>query len=436
MSNFKTTFTLKQHTPIIHFQSNQAGATLRATELKPKFDRFLKQYAFGGNIPQKYKIVEDKEAIDYKVKIEVSNITKDSITQKIKKWNNKEKKEKISDEGFPTFFATMGDEWKKNPKYFIHSDTIKIEIISFHTDLIQTIKEYFPKFIFETNFGTRQSKGFGSFSVIERNGKKYEYENLNYYNFTIDLNNNIDNKLFPNPKYVQNPSKYYIKQKKLFTIIDIFYKSLRSGINQQGFYFKSLLFMYAKSKGINWDKKYLKQQFVNLRDLEEQRRRHNNPDILNYNNLQKNQNVFMVRDILGLATNQAWMKYKFNLRHPKKGDKINNKKINENEIQRIKSPITIKPIDIGDNKFQIYIILNEINSEIFKYSFTILKTTGRGKYERIEKNINDFKMWKGFDLNDYFNFIIKFDIQSHIKKKNNHFAKLLLQIYKDLKAQQ
>ena len=41
MSRFKVEFTLKQHTPIIHFQSNQTGATLRATELKPKFDRFL-----------------------------------------------------------------------------------------------------------------------------------------------------------------------------------------------------------------------------------------------------------------------------------------------------------------------------------------------------------------------------------------------------------
>ena len=49
MSAFKVEFTLKQHTPIIHFQSEQAGATLRATELKPKFDRFLKQYAFNND---------------------------------------------------------------------------------------------------------------------------------------------------------------------------------------------------------------------------------------------------------------------------------------------------------------------------------------------------------------------------------------------------
>lgn len=41
MNKYKVEFTLKQHTPIIHFQSEQVGATLRATELKPKFDRFI-----------------------------------------------------------------------------------------------------------------------------------------------------------------------------------------------------------------------------------------------------------------------------------------------------------------------------------------------------------------------------------------------------------
>jgi len=41
MSNFKLTFKLKQNTPLIHFHHDQHGATLRATELKPKLDRFL-----------------------------------------------------------------------------------------------------------------------------------------------------------------------------------------------------------------------------------------------------------------------------------------------------------------------------------------------------------------------------------------------------------
>ncbi len=40
---------LKQHTPIIHFQWDQAGATLRATELKPKLDRYIRVKYYGGD---------------------------------------------------------------------------------------------------------------------------------------------------------------------------------------------------------------------------------------------------------------------------------------------------------------------------------------------------------------------------------------------------
>jgi len=54
MSSFKVEFTLKQHTPLIHFQSDQSGATLRATELKPKLDRFLIEKVFN-NEKERYK---------------------------------------------------------------------------------------------------------------------------------------------------------------------------------------------------------------------------------------------------------------------------------------------------------------------------------------------------------------------------------------------
>lgn len=39
--SYCVTYTLQQHTPLIHFQHAEAGATLRATEVKPKLDRYL-----------------------------------------------------------------------------------------------------------------------------------------------------------------------------------------------------------------------------------------------------------------------------------------------------------------------------------------------------------------------------------------------------------
>lgn len=41
--------TLKQHTPLIHFQHDQYGATLRASEVKPKLDKFILERLGDGN---------------------------------------------------------------------------------------------------------------------------------------------------------------------------------------------------------------------------------------------------------------------------------------------------------------------------------------------------------------------------------------------------
>ena len=41
MNIYKINIELKQITPMLHFQGNETEATLRATELKPKLDRFI-----------------------------------------------------------------------------------------------------------------------------------------------------------------------------------------------------------------------------------------------------------------------------------------------------------------------------------------------------------------------------------------------------------
>jgi len=40
---YKIIVELKQHTPIIHFQPEQEGATLRASELKPLMNQYLEE---------------------------------------------------------------------------------------------------------------------------------------------------------------------------------------------------------------------------------------------------------------------------------------------------------------------------------------------------------------------------------------------------------
>lgn len=64
-------FTLRQHTPHIHFQDTDPRATLRATEIKPKLDRFLiGKLGRIGNISPSWRVGREKAqspALDYKL---------------------------------------------------------------------------------------------------------------------------------------------------------------------------------------------------------------------------------------------------------------------------------------------------------------------------------------------------------------------------------
>ncbi|MBF0376402.1 MAG: hypothetical protein HQK72_02860 [Desulfamplus sp.] len=201
--NFKIEFTLKQHTPLIHFQHDQAGATLRATELKPKLDKFLKK-----------QIPTFKGDLDYKIKITFEN--KNPSTN-------------------PNRFLYFSQEHR-----MITFTGLKVIITSFDLEILKKIKELFGDFLLITNFGTRSSKGYGSFSLDNQNNidaiLKKHYSNVYKLSFSVN-NDNWESK------------------------IDNFHKRIKAGINFGG-YQKSLLFKYmCNSKNIRWEKRKIKQQF-------------------------------------------------------------------------------------------------------------------------------------------------------------------------------
>lgn len=172
----KLEFELKQVTPMIHFQPRQKGATLRATELKPKLDRFisrlmevqssqLEKEGFKDlkqnltNIEKKTKeCLLDSEnnvkAFRYKVRIEPKG---ESLAKKMPVRNPK----KFS-EGYGAYFP-INDVTKDSSFY----STVSVKIICFQEDLYKVIEAIFPMFIASTNFGFRQNKGFGHFIVKE-----------------------------------------------------------------------------------------------------------------------------------------------------------------------------------------------------------------------------------------------------------------------------
>ena len=206
MANFTLSFTLKQHTPLIHFQHDQAGATLRATEVKPKLDQFIfekltKKKGFaaredfhrqlfvdksiwknwlvglGNDLKASYLKQDEKNtalahmAFDYKLQfeqtapwfheIEFPKVDRD--TNQIKK----DRKGEVERQQFPCFFGNMGEKNRRdNLKNFSFSAaSIGGSIKTLNTGLKQILETNLIHFFQCQNFGTRQSKGFGSFKL-------------------------------------------------------------------------------------------------------------------------------------------------------------------------------------------------------------------------------------------------------------------------------
>jgi len=338
---FKLSVMLKQHTPMIHFQCNQKGATLRATELKPKLDKFIKNdlkiiapeiYCKYKDIIDEYFSIEDNIQSPYKIKIfgEIDRI----------KCINR----------MPYFGEGHAVEFKNGQ--------IKLNVFSFNKDIIELIKEIIPYVFLFNNFGTRQNKGFGSFTV----------ESIN--DTPIDLNYD---EIF---KKKGNVFKKIIKNNKrhVVQIVNGDYQRLKSGINKpyeksgkNKPYEKSLLFQYMCKKGISWEKRKIKTELKKkypeiFNKLKYTNNNSKNHKIEKCSNITNKYDERYIRAMLGLAGNHIYLLKK------RKPTTIKIQSTSDEKIERFKSPITFKIIDNT-----IYAIPEKINEKIYgaKFKFSI-----------------------------------------------------------------
>ncbi len=404
----KLTIKLKQHTPLIHFQHDQEGATLRASEVKPKLDQFIltklgkekyeetsdeeyvhiaeeydrnlehkipfddlydinigiQYYEIGKFYAKKEKWLVgkgDHPALDYKMRIEIdesaeikeyllaSYINNDGINTLRRKGiqgvNNTPYFAQEKENGYIINDKLTWDEIGKKGIQVIGD--IRITIIS----KIQEVSDYIAKniqsFFISTNFGTRQSKGFGSFTTKEITNR----------NISVELKDNEvllkSNFLFV---YKKNLSKNKTVQ-NIFTNINNDYRLLKSGLTRP--YAKSKLMLFAKSVG--WDKKFIKSKVTEIFD---------NDDRVNYrlkceeshrkDNYEVRSEYRFYRALLGLAE-----QFEFLLENERKNKLI--VKISNPDIMRYKSPLLFKVVD--DN---IYLVGNDVASEMLNQHFELL----------------------------------------------------------------
>jgi len=361
MANLK--ITLKQCTPMIHFQSEQYGATLRATEFKPKLDKFLIKYAFKNQFNNyKYYLVgykdgktqkdfDGKEAFDYKLRIcNVMNLKIQEISQHCSFYFNNIKKDNID----------------KNK--FVICDSLDVEFFSLNKEILDIIKKYLEGFLLLTNFGFRQDKGFGSFYIVSQKSPISIIKKFNH------------NKKFFYIKYKNSDWK---------SIIDdagIIYQLMKSGINfpddkhdgKNKSYHKGYLFCYMKDNNIGNEKRFIKENF-----FEEEKR-------IPCDNMDKR----YVRSMLGLAEG---IEFKKKIEDNKiKKDKI---KYSSKNIQRFKSPILFKIIDNI-----LFIIPQDIPQEIFNQKFIFSQKIGK---DIIKKSIYT-PTEEEFNLDDFMESFVEF----------------------------
>ena len=345
MDKYKYKVKITGHTPVIHFEKNISAPALRPTELKSKLDKFLLRKGYK-NLSVKTPDGK-KEYFDYKIKINNINIDH-SKSRPINK-NDK----------LPFFFGNMGDDYTNGDKRLVFVKEAEIEFFSFNTEIIKAIKDNFKLFLSITNFGTRQNKGYGSFSL----DKVVVYPNTY--------------------KIVINKSNYNEVMKDM----EIFYKFIRSGINlsqrrSSPFYIKPAIWKYFIEKNIVWEKKAIKRRCFQNK-LNEQAIEHNNDEILTSEGEER-----IVRDVLGLSTSQDWRSYRV------KVEKENP------HIKRFKSPLFFKYIK-NPNAYTVYVSEEKRAEEKLN---TFLNKPFRIEAGRCSFDLN---VVEEFDVNDFLNWLYK-----------------------------
>ncbi|MBK7696400.1 MAG: hypothetical protein IPI30_19445 [Saprospiraceae bacterium] len=230
------------------------------------------------------------------------------------------------------------------------------------------------------------------------------------------------------------------KIRDLFRQIDLFYKTLRSGISpndRPSMYFKSLMWKYAQHLNRQWDKRTIKQIHFNGHILSQQLEHSEIDTPLNWANGEKvemnyatSQNPnnskethLLWRDLLGLSTQQTWMSYgrtEVNKSHTK----TSKSKI---EIARFQSPIFFKPLRSGSNTYRVLFEVPVHLATAFKEGgrkSLVMESQILGEWFKISGSNNELMLPypEYFNFTDFFKFIFSINLREYIMDGTNIYS--------------
>lgn len=368
MYDWQKEYKLVQHTPLIHFQHSEPHACLRATEVKPKLDRFLieqleKDDRFGDGRWKKWFVGDgSQQSFDYMMRITPNSEQVDrtqSIERAIARAEHRPPNASLH-EIHKNYFGNMAsgnniqDTIRETFKESLfYKDGLTLTIRCFIPELLTFIDEHIRGFFMMHNFGTRQRKGFGSFTV-DISTKPNEPKGFD-----------LVGKYCPNAYYCKLDND--VNADALLDAVWVISAFLRSGFNRgEGNYVRGFVFRYfqREKNPLANDKAFVKQQVLRNVYNEATRGEHLHP----YGN---NVRYRYVRGLLGTNENSRFC------RAPNAHTPVYDIYTHSAEgIERFPSPLLFKPI----GKF-VFILPQKMPDEIFGSEFYIPEKNQEEKYD-------------------------------------------------------
>lgn len=381
MNDWQKEYKLVQHTPLIHFQHSEPHACLRATEVKPKLDRFLieqleKDDRFGDGRWKKWFVGDgSQQSFDYMMRITPNSEQVErtqSIERAIARAEHRPPNASFH-EIHKNYFGNMAsgnniqDTIRETFKESLfYKDGLTLTIRCFIPELLTFIDEHIRGFFMMHNFGTRQRKGFGSFTV-DISTKPNEPKGFD-----------LVGKYCPNAYYCKLDGN--VNADALLDAVWVISAFLRSGFNRgEGNYVRGFVFRYfqREKNPLANDKAFVKQQVLRNVYNEATRGEHLHP----YGN---NVRYRYVRGLLGTNENSRFC------RAPNAHTPVYDIYTHSAEgIERFPSPLLFKPI----GKF-VFILPQKMPDKIFGSEFYILKKKQEEEYDSkatIDQKLNYLK---------------------------------------------
>ena len=266
MYDWQKKYKLVQHTPLIHFQHSEPHACLRATEVKPKLDRFLieqleKDDRFGDGRWKKWFVGDgSQQSFDYMMRITPNSEQVErtqSIERAIARAEHRPPNASFH-EIHKNYFGNMAsgnniqDTIRETFKEsLLYKDGLTLTIRCFIPELLTLIDEHIRGFFMMHNFGTRQRKGFGSFTV-DISTKPNEPKGFD-----------LVGKYCPNAYYCKLNDN--VSADALLDAVWVISAFLRSGFNRgEGNYVRGFVFRYfqREKNPLANDKAFVKQKVL------------------------------------------------------------------------------------------------------------------------------------------------------------------------------